>query len=97
GAEATHVGLPSFSRLSEFRSNRRWLLMSCMASASRRVFTVLLLGCSLLFLGGCSGGTAASVPPPPVVEVATVVKQDTPIYSEWVAILAGYVNAQIQP
>ena len=71
--------------------------MSFMASASRQVFTVLLLGCSLLFLGGCSGGKAASVPPPPVVEVANVVQQDTPIYSEWVAILDGYVNAQIQP
>ena len=71
--------------------------MSFMASASRQVFTILLLGCSLLFLGGCSGGKAASVPPPPVVEVATVVQQDTPIYSEWVAILDGYVNAQIQP
>src|SRR5947209_8820373 len=71
--------------------------MSFMASASRQVFAVLLLGCSLLFLGGCSGGKAASVPPPPVVEVATVVQQDTPIYSEWVAILDGYVNAQIQP
>jgi len=71
--------------------------MSFMASASRQVFTVLLLGCSLLFLGGCSGGKAASVPPPPVVEVANVVQQDTPIFSEWVAILDGYVNAQIQP
>src|SRR6266566_2594084 len=71
--------------------------MSFMASASRQVFTILLLGCSLLFLGGCSGGKAASAPPPTVVEVATVVQQDTPIYSEWVAILDGYVNAQIQP
>src|SRR5713226_4115638 len=70
--------------------------MSFMASASRQVFTVLLLGCSLLFLGGCSGGKAASAPPPPVVEVASVVQQDTPIYSEWVATLDGYVNAQIQ-
>jgi membrane fusion protein (multidrug efflux system) len=26
-----------------------------------------------------------------------VVQQDTPIYSEWVAVLDGYVNAQIQP
>src|SRR5229473_4833260 len=71
--------------------------MSFMASASRQVFTVLLLGCSLLFLGGCSGSKGASAPPPPVVEVATVVQQDTPIYSEWVATLDGYVNAQIQP
>src|SRR3989454_4151719 len=71
--------------------------MSFMASASRQVFTILLLGCSLLFLAGCSGGKAAPVPPPLVVEVATVVQQDTPIYSEWVATLDGYVNAQIQP
>src|SRR5712692_1226544 len=71
--------------------------MSFMASASRQVFTVLLLGCSLLFLGGCSGGKAASAPPPPVVEVATVVQQDSPIDSECEAILDGYVNAQIQP
>ena len=25
------------------------------------------------------------------------IQQDTPIYSEWVAVLDGYVNAQIQP
>jgi membrane fusion protein (multidrug efflux system) len=31
------------------------------------------------------------------VEVADVVQQDTPIYNEWVAVLDGYVNAQIQP
>jgi membrane fusion protein (multidrug efflux system) len=29
--------------------------------------------------------------------VAEVVQRDTPIYSEWVGILDGYVNAQIQP
>jgi len=46
--------------------------------------------------GGCSSKVAAA-PPPPIVEVATVVQQDTPIYSEWVATLDGYVNAQIQP
>src|SRR3989442_4531110 len=71
--------------------------MSFRPSESRKLLPVLLLGCSLLSLGGCSGGKAASVPPPPVVEVATVVQQDTPIYSEWLAILDGYVNAQIQP
>src|SRR5262249_36183252 len=46
----------------------------------------------------CSNGSAAApAPPPPVVEVAEVVQRDTPIYSEWVAVLDGYVNAQIQP
>jgi RND family efflux transporter MFP subunit len=56
----------------------------------------LLCG-SLLFLG-CSGGKAAApAPPPPTVEVATVVQRDTPIYSDWIATLDGYVNAEIQP
>ena len=31
------------------------------------------------------------------VEVASVIQKDVPIFSEWVATLDGYVNAQIQP
>jgi membrane fusion protein (multidrug efflux system) len=47
---------------------------------------------------GCSSGRAAApAPPPATVTTAEVVQQDTPIYSEWVAVLDGYVNAQIQP
>src|SRR6266404_6836922 len=71
--------------------------MSFVPSARRRGIAVLLFGGFLSLIGGCSGGKVASAPPPPVVEVATVVQQDTPIYSEWVATLDGYVNAQIQP
>jgi len=55
-----------------------------------------LLGVSLLILGGC-GSKAASPAPRPAVEVATVIQRDTPIYSDWVATLDGYVNAEIQP
>jgi RND family efflux transporter MFP subunit len=51
----------------------------------------------VLPLAGCSSGKATPATPPAVVEVTTVVQQDTPIYSEWVAVLDGYVNAQIQP
>jgi RND family efflux transporter MFP subunit len=52
----------------------------------------------LAVIAACSNGNAAaSAPPPPVVQVAEVVQRDTPIYSEWVGILDGYVNAQIQP
>ena len=51
----------------------------------------------LLIVEGCSDGKAAPVAPPTTVQVANVVQQDTPIYSEWVAVLDGYVNAQIQP
>src|SRR5713226_9686684 len=71
--------------------------MSFKATVSGRAINVLLLGYVLLFLDGCNGSKAASTPPPPAVEVVTVVQQDTPIYSEWVATLDGYVNAQIQP
>jgi membrane fusion protein (multidrug efflux system) len=56
-----------------------------------------LLSAPLLILCACGGGKAASAPPPPTVEVATVLQQDTPIFSDWVAVLDGYVNAEIQP
>ena len=78
--------------------------MTFTASVRRRLFDVLLSGCFLLVLlilllslAGCSSGKAASAPPPPEVQVATVLQQDTPIYSEWVATMDGFVNAQIQP
>ena len=62
------------------------------------MFSALMIAGFSLVLAGCTSSTkAASALPPPVVEVATVVQQDTPIYSEWVATLDGYVNAQIQP
>src|SRR3981189_3498352 len=72
--------------------------MSFVAAVFRRAMDVLLLGCLLLLVDGCDRTKAASsAPPPPVVQVATVVQHDTPIYSEGVATLDAYVNAQIQP
>jgi RND family efflux transporter MFP subunit len=53
---------------------------------------------ALLIVAGCTRDQAAAPPPPAqTVEVATVIQRDTPIYSEWVATLDGYVNAEIQP
>jgi len=55
---------------------------------------------ALLFLscGGCGQkASSAQQPQPPQVEVTSVVQKDVSIYSEWVATLDGYVNAQIQP
>ncbi len=65
----------------------------------RRKLWVAGLGSCCFFLAGCGDNSKATPPaPPPLsVEVATVIQQDTPIYSEWVATLDGYVNAQIQP
>lgn len=48
-------------------------------------------------LSSCTSTQANPAPPPPTVEVTEVVQKDVPIYSEWVAVLDGYVNAQIQP
>jgi len=71
--------------------------MSFTNSARRFLPADLLLASSLLLVYGCSSSKAAPAAAPPAVEVATVLQQDTPIYSEWVATLDGYVNAQIQP
>jgi RND family efflux transporter MFP subunit len=50
-----------------------------------------------IFVSGCNRGRAATAAPTPEVEVATVEQRDVPVFSEWVATLDGYVNAQIRP
>jgi RND family efflux transporter MFP subunit len=66
---------------------------------SRQFFAPFLgLGLtSALLLSGCRSGASTPTPPPPTVEVVSVVQRDVPIYNDWVAVLDGYVNAQIQP
>src|SRR6478752_6848047 len=71
--------------------------MSFRKSLNCRTFSLVSLSGLILFAAGCDSTKAAPSPPPVAVEVATVVQQDTPIYSEWVATLDGYINAQIQP
>jgi len=71
--------------------------MSFIALVNHKVSSALVFGGFLLLLSGCGKTNAAPAAPPLPVQVATVVQQDTPIYSEWVAILDGFVNAQIQP
>src|ERR1700737_1444066 len=55
-----------------------------------------LFAAFVFFLSGC-GNSQAPPPKPPDVEVTGVVQRDVPVYSEWVATLDGYVNAQIKP
>jgi RND family efflux transporter MFP subunit len=50
-----------------------------------------------IFASGCNRGRAATAAPTPEVEVATIEQRDVPVFSEWVATLDGYVNAQIRP
>jgi RND family efflux transporter MFP subunit len=57
------------------------------------------LYCSVLIAIQCAGCAQKQSPTAgaPRVQVARVVQRDVSIYSEWVATLDGYVNAQIQP
>ena len=50
-----------------------------------------------IFVSGCNKSQATTGTPVPEVEVATVEQRDVPVYSEWVATLDGYVNAEIRP
>ena len=59
-------------------------------------FVLALLPATVFLAAGCRNPNAAPAIPSPEVEVASVVQKDVPIYSEWVATLDGYVNAQIQ-
>jgi membrane fusion protein (multidrug efflux system) len=58
------------------------------------VVLTLALG---IFVSGCNRVQATTATPFPEVEVATVETRDVPVYSEWVATLDGYVNAEIRP
>lgn len=63
-----------------------------------RAGTLLFGVLSILSCSGCGRkASSATSTHPPQVEVASVVQQNVPIYSEWVGTLNGYVNAQIQP
>ena len=57
------------------------------------------LACCLLVAMQGAGCAQKKSPPAsaPQVQVVPVVQRDVSIYSEWVATLDGYVNAQIQP
>jgi RND family efflux transporter MFP subunit len=64
----------------------------------RRAGAVFLAVAALsIFVPGCNKSQATTATPLPEVEVATVEQRDVPVYSEWVATLDGYVNAQIRP
>jgi membrane fusion protein (multidrug efflux system) len=66
-------------------------------SVSTKVLSFALLLVFSSAMLGCGRTQAAAPPPPPEVRVAPVVQQDVPVYSEWVATLDGYVNAQVRP
>jgi len=58
------------------------------------VLTILLVVVPSI---GCGKEKVQAGAPVPEVEVANVVQQDVPLYTECISTLDGYVNAQIQP
>ncbi len=71
----------------------------CQTPASRlqRREGILILVFALTLATGCGKKEAVVAAAPPEVEVAAVVQQDVSLYTEFIATLDGYVNAQIQP
>ena len=64
---------------------------------STKALPFILLAGFMLAIIGCGRTQAAAPSPAPEVRVAPVIEQDVPVYSEWVATLDGYVNAEIRP
>ena len=75
------------------------MLAVLFARASRyQLWIASVLALAALWpLTGCGENTKAAAPSPPEVQVLPVEQKDVPIYGEWVAILDGYVNADIRP
>jgi membrane fusion protein (multidrug efflux system) len=64
---------------------------------SKLGFTAVLLLSLMAAACGRSNVHAAAQPPAPEVRVAPVIQQDVPVYTDWVATLDGYVNAEMRP
>ena len=64
---------------------------------SAKVLLFVFLALFTLAMIGCGRTQATAPPPAPEVRVSPVIQQDVPVYSEWVATMDGYVNAEIRP
>src|SRR3989475_1282247 len=71
-------------------------LRSLMRTRCSSPIVALALALSI-FVSGCNKTQARAATPVPEVEVVPVDQRDVPVYSEWVATLDGYVNAEIRP
>ena len=58
--------------------------------------SILILAVGVFLWSGCAKKEAAPAAAPEV-EITPVIQQDVPVYTECIASLDGYVNAQIQP
>jgi membrane fusion protein (multidrug efflux system) len=80
-----------------FQRDEMLITLSAQIPEHRRWMSIGAALALLLPLAGCATKTEAAPPPPPEVQVVSIQQKDVPIYGEWVAILDGYVNADIRP
>jgi RND family efflux transporter MFP subunit len=80
------IGVGSEATMNRSRLLARWQTRGC------GVIAIL----SVAFVAGCAKKEVVQAAAPEV-EVTPVVQQDVPLYTECIATLDGYVNAQIQP
>jgi len=66
-------------------------------AGGHRMLNLLLVGLMFWALGLAGCGQKTIQLPPTDVLVASPVQQDVAVYSEWVATLDGYTNAEIRP
>jgi RND family efflux transporter MFP subunit len=68
------------------------------SNATGLKFAYFVVPLLVLAITACGrGNVQAAAAPAPEVSVAPVIQQDVPVFSEWVATMDGYVNAQIRP
>jgi len=70
---------------------------SSLTRRHRTLPTLILMLALGISASGCNKSQATTATATPEVAVATVEMRDVPMYSEWVATLDGYVNAEIRP
>jgi membrane fusion protein (multidrug efflux system) len=66
------------------------------AKYGRRLALAWAMAALVFMVAGCGGPSTTAIQAP-VVEVAEVVAQDVPVWSEWTASTDGMVNAAIRP
>ncbi|HUH67307.1 MAG TPA: efflux RND transporter periplasmic adaptor subunit [Syntrophales bacterium] len=65
-------------------------------TSRRTAILVCIAAVNLFIVVGCGKGEAEKSSSPPVVQVAQVVQQSVPVYTEWIGTTDGKVNATIR-
>ena len=73
------------------------MMLRRFSPARQGVIAVAFVAACFIGVAGCSKPPPAAPPPIPEVKVTTVIREDVPVYSNWVGTTLGFVNAEIHP